>query len=254
MARIAFARKDLTRGRGVCLAAGFATGAVLGHRLSRTSSRPMPHLRTFRRALAATRGEVMAAILAARIQACYNALLATRPRFAHPALRVHLRYQLLPGLALYMTLKEDAARRGVAQAAALAETGEILTHMDVLGPVLRFLRRLPLGIAVYRLMFPPMMALFPASGWDIRFEENSRRRIAFKISRCFYLDVLTAYGAPELTAQFCQIDDIAYKEMTPAIRWERATTLGRGGPYCDFCWRVAGAEQPQRADARVPVG
>jgi hypothetical protein len=199
----------------------------------------MPHAQTFQRALAATRGETTAAILVARAQARYDELYSQRPRFAHPALRWHLTFQILPGLALYQTLRENAAQRGATPEQALAETGAVLKRLDVLAPWLRRLRWLPWAPALFWLTFQPTLALFPASGWDLRIEENRPRRIAFTIYRCFYLDTLTAYGAPELTAHYCALDDIAYAALPPSIRWERTTTLGRGGPSCDFCYRRA---------------
>lgn len=248
MSRITFAHRGVPSGRGVCLVAGLAAGAVLARALSRPSRRPMPHLRTFRRALASTRGEVMAAILAAQVQARYDALCATRPHFAHPVLRWHLTYQVLPGLALYQTLQENAAQRGAAPVTALQEAGVVLAHLDVLGRWLRRMRSFPLAPTLVRLLFRPLMALFPAAGWDIRMQENSPRRIAFTVSRCFYLDVLKAYGAPELTAHYCQLDDLAYAQLPPSIRWQRSTTLARGGPSCDFCWRNVAAERPHARD------
>lgn len=237
-------RASQARGRVVCLAAGLAVGVAWGLTRRRAPERPrrMPHAQTFQHALAATRGETTAAILVARTQARYNELFAQRPRFAHPALRWHLTFQILPGLALYQTLKEDAAQSGATPEQALAETGAVLAHLDVLAPRLRRLRWLPQAPALFWLIFQPTLALFPASGWDLRIEENSPRRIAFTIYRCFYLDTLTAYGAPELTAHYCALDDIAYAALPPSIRWERTTTLGRGGPSCDFCYRrVTGA-------------
>jgi L-2-amino-thiazoline-4-carboxylic acid hydrolase-like protein len=252
MARRPLSRARTSRGRGQYLA-GIAAGIALGSAMRRPSQRPMPHLRTFQRALAATRGVVAATILSARIQAHYDTLIAARPRFAHPALRWHLTYQILPGLALYQALKEDAAQRGSTQAAALAETGATLERLDVLGPLLRRTRWLPNAPALIRLTFPPMMKLYPAEGWDIRIEEQSRQRIAFKVSRCFYLDVLTAYGAPELTAHYCQLDDVAYRELPPSVQWERTTTLGRGGPYCDFCWRTVSTEQAPAVSSSAPA-
>jgi hypothetical protein len=202
----------------------------------------MPHAQTFQRALATTRGDVAAGILVARAQTRYGALFAQRPRFRHPALRWHLTAQILPGLALYQTLKEDAAQHGATPEQALAETGEVLAHLDVLAPWLRRLRWLPWAPSMFWLTFQPTLALFPSAGWDLRLEANRPSRIAFTIRRCFYVDVLTAYGAPELTAHYCALDDIAYAALPPSIRWERTTTLGRGGPYCDFCYRrVTGA-------------
>jgi len=71
-------------------------------------------------------------------------------------------------------------------------------------------------------------------GWDIELVENSQCSFAFNVHRCFYLDVLTAYGAPELTALYCRLDDLLYATWSPSIRWERTKTLGRGDDCCDF--------------------
>jgi hypothetical protein len=77
---------------------------------------------------------------------------------------------------------------------------------------------------------------FPADGWTYHWVEASPERIAFNIERCFYQTVLADYGAPELTEHFCRLDDCAAEKLPPTIRWERTTTLARGGPACDFCW------------------
>ena len=59
---------------------------------------------------------------------------------------------------------------------------------------------------------------------------------AFNVFRCFYLDVLTAYGAPELTPLYCKLDDLTYEMLPPSITWERTGALGRGDDCCDFRW------------------
>ena len=45
--------------------------------------------------------------------------------------------------------------------------------------------------------------------------------------------MLTAAGAPELTAHLCAIDDLLYGDLR-GISWERTKTLGRGDDRCDF--------------------
>lgn len=52
-------------------------------------------------------------------------------------------------------------------------------------------------------------------------------------TNCFYLNVLTNYGARELTAHFCHGDDYMFGRI-PAIAWKRTMTLGRGDPVCNF--------------------
>src|SRR5512137_298315 len=99
--------------------AGLAAGAIGGLLAERLAARPrrMPRLDISQRVLAETRGEVRAALLAARVQARYDELYAHRPLFHLPALRRHLETSILPGLALYQTLREENDD----QAAVMAE-------------------------------------------------------------------------------------------------------------------------------------
>ena len=226
------------RGRGTSFATGLTAGILLGRAISRSSQHDMPHLRTFQRGLAANYGEAAAATLAARIQACYDQYYATRPRFAQPALRWHLTQQILPGLALYTVLRDNEVKQALTPGTALKETGALIERLDILARWLPLLRYVPFAFPLFRLFGRLAMLLYPKQGWDIQMVEQSPNRVAFNISRCFYLDVLTAYGAPELTAHFCYLDDVAYAALPPSIKWERTTTLARGGPYCDFCWRA----------------
>ncbi len=87
------------------------------------------------------------------------------------------------------------------------------------------------------------MMQFPRAGWDSLWIENSPRRIAFDMRSCFYRETLTASGAPELTASFCQMDDWMGERLPPGIAFRRANTLGRGGPCCDFRYEVVPREQ-----------
>jgi hypothetical protein len=206
-----------------------------------------PHLRLFEPTLAATRGESGAAALTARMQAHYDALYAAVPRPTHWALRFHLHLQILPGLALYRTVREEAAAHGSDPAAALVEAGSILARLDVLARVTWLLRFVPGAVALFRRLGRLTLILYPAAGWDISMRENSPRRMAFDIRWCFYLDTLTAFGAPELTPHFCQLDDIAYGTLPPSITWCRTTTLARGGVACDFCWRNTATRRPARS-------
>ena len=54
------------------------------------------------------------------------------------------------------------------------------------------------------------------------------------MTRCFYLNTLTAYGTPELTASFCKSDEVMAELLPPSIRFVRPHTLGRGDALCDF--------------------
>lgn len=241
---------DKTRNRYAILG-GFAMGATMGtsiafnQRMARRHR--MPNLKTWQRALIEEYGEVQGAILAARVQSKFEELYTERPRFTHPALRWHLEQNLLPGLALYQVLCEEHSERD----AALAETGSLLamgSTSRALNLLMNMRKYLPLPFAFFRRILRVSLFAYPQQGWDIERREDSETSFAFNIHRCFYLDVLTAYGAPELTAMFCQLDDLAYTALSPSIRWERTKTLGRGNDCCDFRWS---RDEPTRATCGV---
>ncbi len=228
-----FGRQPMTDRR--VFLAGLAAGALGGLLVRRRMDRPrwMPHLDISRRVLAETRGEVRAALLAARVQARYDELVARGPRFDHPALRRHLEASILPGLALYRELREENGDRE----AVLTEIDRLFTawveHSDQ-RKRMRLLGRLPDPFAILRIGNRLVLKTgFPPEGWRLEWLEDSDRCVAYDIHECFYLNVLTAYGAPELTAHYCQGDDLLYGSL-PGVSWERTKTLGRGDDRCNF--------------------
>ncbi|MGA9349224.1 MAG: L-2-amino-thiazoline-4-carboxylic acid hydrolase [Anaerolineae bacterium] len=99
------------------------------------------------------------------------------------------------------------------------------------------LGRLPDPFALFRQAAHCVLRFgFPPQGWEMEWVEDSGQWLAFNVRRCFYLDVFTAYGAPELTALYCKIDDLMYEALPSSITWERTKTLGRGDDLCDFRW------------------
>lgn len=149
------------------------------------------------------------------------------------ALASHLIENILPGLALYQVLLQEHAGD---QQAALAEVDEAF-RAEALSKYRLFLmplKVLPAPFQLFKFILPQVMKQYPAEGWDIAYVEDSDDKVAFNITRCFYLNTLTAYGAPELTAVFCKVDDMMAECFPPAIRFVRSHTLGRGDVLCDF--------------------
>ena len=214
------------------LAAGAIGGLLVGQRLA-TQPRRMPYLDIGQQVLAETRGEVKAALLAARVQTRYDELYAHRLRFHHPALRQHLEEGVLPVLALYQTLREENDD----QEATLAEIDRILVvSVEQSGrrKLVQFIGRLPDPFAALRIGNRwAMKRIYPPEGWRFEWVEDSDQCIAYDARECFYVNVLTAYGTPELTAHLCVADDLLFGDL-PGVSWERTKTLGRGDDRCDF--------------------
>ncbi len=171
--------------------------------------------------------------LLAQAEANYRDLRGHSPVPEHRALRQHLYGSILPGVAIYQALQNS---HGGDQQAALDEIKNLFrawTDQRVAN-MMRLLRLFPAPLPLFRLGYTMRMSEFPAEGWDLRMIENSRRRIAFDIHSCFYLETLTALGVPELTPGFCQGDDRMGEMLPPSIIFHRTQTLGSGGACCNF--------------------
>lgn len=220
----------------VWVALGAASGALLGGLLSRRHVElPIaPQLRAWQKSLRKEYGPVDAAFFGAKVQSRYEELYARRPRFCRRALRTHLEENILPGVALYQTLLGE----GLNPNAALEMIAD-LNRVVILQEYSRFkpLARLPIFFPLFRWIVRGMMRLnFPPEGWSTEWVEDSSRRVAFNLHSCFYHRVLSYYGVPELTPVFCESDDVMMEAFGPTVRFERTTTIGRGGALCDFCY------------------
>jgi hypothetical protein len=192
----------------------------------------MPNLSAFERGLGQESAAAAAKDLIVKIESRYAELYAGRTQYAHRALRSHLEENILPGLALYQTLRAA----GHPQESALAIIDRVFEVQVQTGRrVMALVGRLPTVHRLLRLLVRKIMDnSFPAEGWETEWVEVSSKVVAFNLHRCFYPDTLTAYGAPELTASFCHLDDLLYEGFSPHVRWARTTTLGRGDDCCDF--------------------
>lgn len=240
-------RSRMLRRAGVIGAIGLG-GMLVARRFAAPSR--MPHAVAFERVLAETRGEAAARRLIADAEARYASLRETWPAPANLALRMHLRFLLLPGLALYQTLIEtgEDPESAVACLESLL-TARVKPYLGLLGLV----RYAPNSFGLFRAITHQVVRLgFPTEGWEMEPREDDADAYAYDVRRCFYLDTLTACGAPELTPVFCGGDDLMFSALEPAISWNRAGTLGRGYDRCDFCWRRA-AEEKRRSPSRQQV-
>jgi hypothetical protein len=151
----------------------------------------------------------------------------------HPIIRRHLVEGILPGLAFYQILRES----GKSQESALAIVDQAFERLfsDRLAKMKK-LGRLRFAYPLLRLYIKPAMRQYPPEGWKIDWIQNDKEAIRFNMTSCFYYDTLSRYGAPELTASYCRVDDLIYGNMSPYVRWQRLKTIGRGETHCDFCF------------------
>jgi hypothetical protein len=211
---------------------GFASALGLAW-LVRYSREEISGLRAWRQVLIRRHGVEKAQSQVAAIRQQYATLITENRMPENQALHWHLRRKILPGLALYRVLVREQAGD---QQAALDEVNEAFRSYTLSKSHMLFapLKLLPNSFPLFKLIFPQMMKAFPAEGWDFTYLENSHDRVAFNATRCFYLNTLTAHGAPELTASFCKTDDVMAEAFPSSIRFVRLHTLGRGDAVCDF--------------------
>ena len=211
------------------------------------SATQMPMAKSWQKILSDKRGEIDSGILMARIINKYNELKSGKPIFNNILFDSHIDRMLLPGLALYLTLRDDGL-----------EKDEALTEIDRLYKTW-FERILPFNIQTNQLLkFIPKNtttllrgirfitdSLFPAPGWRYEILAENNKTLAFNMHDCFYMKVLNHYNAPELTPVFCQLDDYLMDAMPTAIKWGRTQTMGFGAECCDFRWEIDAMESSQ---------
>ena len=168
-----------------------------------------------------------------RVMARYQDLFEKYELPKHPALQWHLIEGILPGLAYYQILREGGETQEYALA-MIDQAFEVL-FLDNIAKM-KTLGRLSFVYPFLRIFIKPAIRQYPPDGWKIDWLQNDRNAIRFNMKSCFYFDTFSKYGAPELTASFCRVDDLTYDKMSPHIKWQRSRTIARGETYCDFCF------------------
>lgn len=174
----------------------------------------------------------LSADIATQVEVRYAAIYTESTPPENPILQRHFYDQILPGLALYQTLRQEYAQD---------ETLKIIDRVFENAVIkerknFQLLGRFPLIYPLLRLYVRTAMRKYPEDGWETEWLEVSNKAIRFNMHRCFYCDTLTRYGAPELTASFCRMDDVIYERMSPYVGWRRTQTIARGAKYCDFAF------------------
>ena len=148
--------------------------------------------------------------------------------------RFHTENKILPAAAIYLTLKESI---GQAEAYQIMEGGTFKTADDA-AKKLAALVRLPGMRSLFVKAWDPLTRkLFgESSGFQNVFYPKKKGEYRMDVVSCPYNCYFTKLGCPELTKISCGADDHVYGDL-PGLKFERTTTIGRGGERCDFCIR-----------------
>lgn len=148
--------------------------------------------------------------------------------------RLHTDSKILPAAAIYLTLKEST---GQTAAYRIIEEATFKTA-DNAGKMLAVLVRIPGMRSLFIRIWDPMTRKIfgENNGFQNVFYSNQKGEYRMDIVSCPYFRYFSELGCPELTKISCGSDDRVYGNL-PGLKFERTTTLGRGGERCDFCIR-----------------
>lgn len=207
-----------------------------------TEAPRMPYLDRWMGVLAADRTLEEARKLASRVRSRYEELYAQRENPTNRAMRRNLERVVLPTVSLFRVLLEDMGDRQAAlDATGLCDIAADKWFMPLVyskavysmppGPFAAFRRMMPI-VAKWR---------FPAPYMGLDFVENSKDACRIKVNKCFFLDTLEKYDAPELARFFCTGDDrFYYESLPPSIGFEHPKAMARGDEYCEMTFRKIG--------------
>ncbi len=187
--------------------------------------------RTGSRSLAEIHGEALRRV---------GALESEAPRFRKTMNR-ELFALGVPTLALYRTLRDDAA---VPPGDALALVDELLQAVyrrRLSSPLRRTLASRAFRLPVLRHVVAGIAERSREPGGFVmrRVERAPGELLALDVERCPLAEMFAAQGTPELGPLICKLDDVLV-EALDGVELERTGTIARGAARCDFRYRRSG--------------
>ena len=194
-------------------------------------NKQLPGAKRWKKVIMSERRQDESAIFFVRAQARYDELLHQAYHYENKALRHHFEDKILPAIAAYSILLMEGKDKD--------STTQILDRLleantEPNRRTYRFWGRFPFFFDLIKLLLKPMMAIQYPDRWNVEWPKLGPDVVGLNCRSCFYLDVLTEYGYPELTPHFCRLDDLLAAEAAPSVHFERTQTLARGGTICDF--------------------
>ena len=149
---------------------------------------------------------------------------------------IHTDNKIFPAAAIYLTLKETVGQQ---EAYRIMETASYTTA-DAIARKLAPLMRIPPVRSLFIRMWDPLTRkLFGEKcGFRNVFYPRKKGEYRMDVISCPYFRYFSELGCPEVTKISCGADDHVYGSL-PGLKFERTTTIGRGGERCDFCIKKA---------------
>lgn len=148
--------------------------------------------------------------------------------------RSHTDVFIFPSAAIYLTAQKYVSKE---QAYSFIENAAA-ERTEKLGKMLAKIMVLPFMRDIFINMMDKMTKknFGKECGFRNRFYPKKKDEYRMDILACPYCKYFTELGCPELTKIFCDNDERGYGNL-PGLKFERKTTLGKGGDHCDFYFR-----------------
>lgn len=148
------------------------------------------------------------------------------------AVEIHLRKFILPEVAFYVSMQNNAIEK---------ERAYQYLYQEIQKPALKLSRQigifkiLPGFYFIAKWVIKKMMLLgFPKEGWSVEWTKNDKTELAMNIHSCLYMESFLHYGCPELCKANCDSDFTTYKGLEPKVLFKRTQTISSGSEFCNF--------------------
>lgn len=91
-------------------------------------------------------------------------------------------------------------------------------------------------IPFLKVTMPIKFKLTLGYGWQLEFPKASADEFKMTTHKCIFSEIFSKYNIPEMTAIFCHVDDILYKNL-PGADFIYTEQIGTGGKVCDYTFK-----------------
>ena len=140
---------------------------------------------------------------------------------------------LITALAMVIVLEESGKSRSEAEKNV---ADAMYTFLEPTKASMEKLASHSCFVKLLKLTMPIKFAHTLGFGWDVEFPKCPNDRFTMITHKCIYQQLFTKYGMPEMTAVFCEVDDLMYSTL-PRAEFIYTEQIGRGGSMCDYTFK-----------------